>query len=121
MPPISIRNPDSLQAIIAAVILLLPVIYVCFRIMFFCYAWHARRFCRRNGYKILKWRWGPAFDESGTKMEHYLFEIICRDVHGERKLVRLWIWLLGVRRVLSDDKCPPELLGEEHTEPNAER
>jgi len=92
--------------IVVAGIVALPAFYAVHCGLTYCYLQHAHRFCRKNGYELLRWRCGPAFDKSGVKTEFSVFEIDCRDAHGERKLVRLLLWLFGIRKVLCDEKYP---------------
>jgi hypothetical protein len=93
--------------IIAAVLLALPLWCLAHFGLEYCYLIYARRFCNKNGYQLLRARGGPAFDDSGVKTESYLVELDCEDVQGQRKLVRLLIWVFGVQKVVSDEIYPP--------------
>lgn len=69
-----------------------------------CCLRHANRFCRHNGFAIMRFRCGPAFDQSGIKTEFTLIELDCLDDQKERRLFRLLVWVFGIRKVLSDEK-----------------
>jgi len=71
-----------------------------------CCVRHARKYCQRSGLEISRVRWQPAFAPSGVKTEFTLVQLDCRDVQKQRKLVRLLVWPLGVRKMLSDEKYP---------------
>jgi hypothetical protein len=71
-----------------------------------CCLRHALRFCRRNGFEVCRSRVGPAFDTSGIKTEFTVVELDCLDSQKERKLVRLLVWVLGIRKVLSTGDYP---------------
>jgi hypothetical protein len=71
------------------------------------YLAYARRFCRRSGLKLRRYRYGPWREEaSGVKTELVLFELDCVDTTGNRRFVRLLIWATGVRRVLANEVVP---------------
>lgn len=67
---------------------------------------HARRFCRRNRLEIARFRWQPAFDQTGVKTESTLVQLDCLDTQRQRKLLLLSVWPFGVRKVVSDEKYP---------------
>jgi len=67
---------------------------------------HARRFCRRQGLEVRRSRAGIAFDQSGMKTEFTIVELDCLDAQKQRKLIRLLVWLFGVRKVLSNEIYP---------------
>ena len=46
------------------------------------------------------------FDERGLKTEFTIVELDCLGRQKQRKLVRLLVWVLGIRKVLSDDIYP---------------
>jgi hypothetical protein len=92
--------------IVVAGILALPLFYAVHRGLNYCYLTHARRFCRQHGFAISRWRCGPEFNQSGVKTEFTVVELDCFDGQKQRRLVRLLVWLFGIRRVLSDDKFP---------------
>ena len=89
---------------IGAGILALPLFYLLHSTLNYCYLVHARRFCRRQGFEISRWRCGPAFDQSGLKTEFTLVELDCLDGQKQRRFVRLLVWVFGIRKMLSDDK-----------------
>jgi hypothetical protein len=96
----------EVMLIIAAGILALPAFVLVRHGLEYCYLLHARRFCTKNDYKVVRWKRGPAFDNSGVKTEFTAFELDCVDAQGQRKLVRLLIWLFGIRKVLTDEVWP---------------
>jgi hypothetical protein len=71
-----------------------------------CYVRHARGFCRRNGLELRRSRAGMAFDQSGVKTEFTIIELDCLDGQKQRKLIRLLVWVFGIRKVLSDEIYP---------------
>ena len=89
---------------VASGILALPMMYVVHRGLNYCCLRHAQRFCRQYGFAISRWRCGPAFDREGVKTEFTLVELDCLDGQKQRRLIRLSVWLFGIRKVLSDDK-----------------
>jgi len=110
MPSLFIASAklDSIQviAILAAGILGVPVFIIVHYGLEYCYLVYARRFCRKNGFKMVNWRSGPAFDESGFKTEFTIFELDCLDGQSQRKLIRLLIWIFGIRKMLSNENYP---------------
>lgn len=68
--------------------------------------WYAKRFCRNLGLAVSRGRYRIAFDESGMKTECTLVELDCLDAQGQRRLVRLLVWMLGVRQLLSNEGYP---------------
>ena len=67
---------------------------------------HARRFCRRKGLEVRRSRAWIAFEKSGAKTEFTIVELDCLDGQKQRKLIRLLVWLFGVRAVLEDELYP---------------
>ena len=66
----------------------------------YCYMWHARRFCRRNNLKILRWQAGYCFEESHgrrVKTELTALALDCRASDGERRVINLLVSLFGVK------------------------
>jgi hypothetical protein len=47
-----------------------------------------------------------AFDNSGVKTEFTIVELDCLDGQEQRKLIRLLVWVFGVRKVLIDEIYP---------------
>ncbi len=99
---------DTLEIIfmVVAGILALPLMYAVHCGLNYCCLRHARRFCRQNGLEVSKWRCGPAFEQSGIKTEFTLVELDCLDARKQRRLVRLLVWVFGIRKVLNDEKHP---------------
>jgi hypothetical protein len=71
-----------------------------------CCVKHARKFCRRKGLEVLRSRACMAFDNSGVKTEFTIVELDCIDGQKQRKLIRLLVWVFGVRKVLLDEIYP---------------
>jgi len=99
-------NAIEISLIVAAGILALPLMYAVHRGLNYCCLRHAHRFCRQHGFTISRWRCGPLFDDTGVKTEFTLVELDCLDGQKHRRLIRLSVWLFGIRNVLSDDKYP---------------
>jgi hypothetical protein len=93
----------DVRMLILVGVLTLPAFYLVHRTLEYCYLLRARRFCRKNGLKVVRWRCGPAFDRSGVKTEFSIVEMDCLDAQKERKLIRLLIWIFGIRKALIDD------------------
>jgi hypothetical protein len=89
--------------IVVAAVIALPAFYLVHRGLEYCYLLYGRRFCRKNGLKLVRWRCGPAFGKSG-KTEFTILELDCLDAQKQRKLVRLLVWIFGIRKILSDDE-----------------
>ena len=92
--------------IVAAGILALPMMYGVHCGLNYCCLKHAQRFCRQHGFAISRLRCGPEFEQSGVKTEFTLVELDCLDGQKQRRLIRLSVWLFGIRKVLSDEKYP---------------
>lgn len=71
-----------------------------------CCVRRARRWCKRKGLAVLRLRAGMAFDASGLKTEFTIVELDCLDGQKERKLIRLLVWIFGIRKVLNDEIYP---------------
>src|SRR5258706_9670497 len=71
-----------------------------------CCVRHARRFCRRKGLDVRRSRAGMAFGQSGGKTEFTIVELDCLDLQQHRRLIRLLVWVFGIREVLSDGIYP---------------
>ena len=67
---------------------------------------HAERFCRRHGLEIRRLRSQPECEQSGIKTESTLVQLDCLDEQGQRRLVLLSVWPLGVRRMISHEPYP---------------
>ena len=103
-----ILSASALQVIliITVGVLFIPLSYAVHCGLNYCYRAYARRFCRKKGLEMVRGRCRPAFDESGTKTEFTIFELDCLDAQKQRRLLRLLIWIFGVRRMLSNEKYP---------------
>lgn len=47
-----------------------------------------------------------AFDHSGGKTEFTIVELDCLDLQKQPKLIRLLVWVFGIREVLIDEIYP---------------
>lgn len=92
--------------IVLAVLVTGPLFYGVHCGLDYCCLKHARRFCRKRGLEVKRWRLGPAFDQTRAKTEFTLVELDCLDRQGQRRLVRLLVWLFGIRKVLGDEQYP---------------
>ena len=70
-----------------------------------CYLWFGRRFCKKRGLAVSRCRCGPAFI-GNVKTEYSIVEFDCADPQQGRTLVRLLVWIFGVRKVLSIEPFP---------------
>lgn len=70
-----------------------------------CCVWHARRYGSRRGLEVRRQRATMAFNASG-KTEYTIVELDCVDTGGQRRLLRLVVWVFGVREALFDGKYP---------------
>ncbi len=86
--------------ILAAAVVSLPLFFLVHWGVEYCCHLRARKFCRKNGLRVLRFRIGPAFDPSGIKTEFTLVELECLDGQSEQKLVRLLVSVFGIRKVL---------------------
>jgi hypothetical protein len=92
---------NGIVIIVVAAVIALPAFYFVHRCLEYFYLLHARRFCKENGLELVRWRCGPAFEKSG-KTEFTIFELDCLDNQKQRKVVRLLVWIFGIRKVLSE-------------------
>src|SRR5215469_4526913 len=86
----------GVAVVVGAGVLALPLFYFVHYGLEYCYLVHARRFCRRHGLELSRWRCEPACDKSGLKTEFTLVELDCLDNQKQRRLVRLLVWVFGV-------------------------
>jgi hypothetical protein len=96
-------DATAIIVIIVAAVVALPAFYFVHRGLTYFYLMHARRFCKRNGLVLVRWRCLPEFDKSGTKTEFTIFELDCLDAQKQRRLVRLLISLFGIRKIFPND------------------
>ena len=66
---------------------------------------YARAFCRRGRLDVRRWRAGPEF-QSGVKTEFTIVELDCLDYQRRRRLIRLVVWIFGIRKVLNNEAYP---------------
>ena len=92
---------ETLVVVILSGILVVPLFVWTHRFLTFCYVRSAYRFCRKKGLAPLIWRCCPALDDTGIKTEYTLMELDCEHPQDGRQIVRLQVWIFGVRKVLS--------------------
>jgi hypothetical protein len=99
---------DALRGVLILIVvfLSLPVLVLVHYGLERCYLMHARRFCRKNGFVLGKWRCGPAFNRQGVKTEFTIVELDCLDAQQQRKLIRLLVWVFGIRKIISNENVP---------------
>jgi len=73
-----------------------------------CYVRYGHRFCTKRGFTITKVRCGPEFEDSGAKTEYSVVEFDCVNPDGARKLVKLRVWIFGIKKVLGIEEFPEE-------------
>lgn len=88
-------------AIVAAGVLAIPLMWYVHRGLERCYILFGRRFCKKRGLTVSEARCGPEFEDSGVKAEYPIVEFECVTAEGVRQLVRLRVWIFGVKKVLS--------------------
>ncbi len=88
---------------IAVGIISVPLLYLVHRAFDRRCLRHARKHCAKLGYRIERWKVSPAFDSKGVKTEFTLVEFDCFDHLQQRRLVRLIVWVFGVRKTLIDE------------------
>jgi hypothetical protein len=64
----------------------------------------ALTYCRRRGLIPIKWRCASAYYD-GIKTEFTIVEVLCSDGNDLKSLVRLLVWIFGVKKVL-DGNAP---------------
>lgn len=79
-----------------------------------CYVRYGQRFCKKRALTISRVRCGPEIDDSGVKTDYSIVEFDCTTPEGIRKLVKLRVWIFGVRKVLSIDDFPKEEEGQQN-------
>ena len=94
-----------LGAIIAAFMVLMLGWYVHCGLDRFCTIL-ARRFCVKRGLAIHRSRTAIATGASAVKTEFTIVELDCIDSSQQRRLIRLLVWVFGVRELLSDENYP---------------
>jgi len=96
--------------ILAVVVLGIPaliyLLWLVHRTLDRCGIAYARRFCTRRGFAVQRSRSGMAFDQTGVKTEFTIVEVDCLDARQQRRLIRVLVWIFGIRRVLSDELYP---------------
>lgn len=70
-----------------------------------CYLLFGRSFCKKRGLAVSRSRCGPAFT-ARVKTEYSIVELDCVDPQKGRTLVRLLVWIFGIRKVLSIEPFP---------------
>jgi hypothetical protein len=93
-------------------ILPLPLLFFAHVVLERTYLAYAYRFCRKRGLTVQKWRKERVGESSFVELD-------CLDQEQRRRLVRLVVWIFGVRAVLSIEefsdeplsRAPPETEG----------
>ncbi len=85
-----------------------------------CYLRLAHRFCQKRGLTISRSRCGPAFDDRG-KTEYSIVELDCVHPQEGRQLIRLLVWVFGVREVLSIEPFPEEEQSSDETQESGQQ
>jgi hypothetical protein len=67
---------------------------------------HARRYCKKLGYRVQRSRWQPTFYKTRTKTEFTSVQLDCLNAEHERRLVLLRTHPFGVRELFKDEKYP---------------
>ena len=80
----------------------------------------AHRFCQKRGLTISRSRCGPAFDDRG-KTEYSIVELDCVHPQEGRQLIRLLVWVFGVREVLSIEPFPEEEQSSDETQESGQQ
>ncbi len=70
-----------------------------------CYLWFGSRFCKKRGLAVSRSRCGPTFI-GRVKTEYSIVELDCADPQKGKTLVRLLVWIFGIRKVLSIEPFP---------------
>ena len=91
----------TIIALVVVGILVIPLMWYVHCGLERCYVWFGYRFCRKHGYIISQFRCGPEFEPSGVKTEYSLVEFDCSTPEGKRILVKLRVWVFGIKKVLS--------------------
>lgn len=85
-----------------------------------CYLRLAHRFCQKRGLTISRSRCGPAFDDRG-KTEYSIVELDCVHPQEGRQLIRLLVWIFGVRKVLSIEPFPEKEQSSDETQESGQQ
>src|SRR5262245_15937919 len=96
----------GLALILGAAILGLPLCWLIHCSLQRICIWHAQRFCRQRHFNLCRCRGRPNFNYDGVKTEFTLVEIDGFDNNSQRRLIRLLVWIFGVRKVLCDQAYP---------------
>lgn len=102
-------NEPEIIFFLGAGVLIVLLMWVVHRGVDYCCLRHAWRYSRRNGVQVIRSRWRPECEASGIKTEFTLIELDCLDDRKQRKIVRLLVWVFGVRKVLSHENYPEAL------------
>jgi hypothetical protein len=92
---------ETLVVVILSGILVVPLFVWVHRALMFCCIRSAYRFCMKKGLSPTRWRYRPALDDAGVTTEYTLMELDCEHPQDGRQIVRLQVWIFGVRKMLS--------------------
>jgi len=104
----------TIIAIVVAGILFVPLMWWVHCGLERCYVCFGSRFCKKRALAISRCRCGPEFEDSGVKTEYSIVEFDCLTPDGVRQLVKLRVWIFGVRKVLSIEEYPGEEEGQQN-------
>ena len=107
-------DTPTIVAIVLAAILAIPLMWYVHCGLERCYVRYGQRFCKKRDLAISRVRCGPEFEDSGVKTEFSIVEFDCTTAEGVRKLVKLRVWIFGVRKVLGIDDFPKEKEGQQN-------
>jgi len=90
---------DTTNAIgaLVCIVLGLPAFYLVHLGINRCCLAYARRYCRRHNLSISNTRSALEIGKSGFKTENIVIELDCTDGDQNRQLVRLVVWIFGIR------------------------
>jgi hypothetical protein len=98
----------TIIAIVVTGILIVPLMWYVHCGLERCYVWFGHRFCKKRGFTISRVRCGPEFEKCGVKTESSLVEFDCVTPEGVRTLVRLRVWIFGIRKILTIEDFPED-------------
>ena len=96
----------TIALIVACGILIVPLMWYVHCGLEQCYVRFGHRFCKKRGLNVSRCRCDPEFEDSGVKTESSIVEFDCTTSDGVRQLVKLRVWIFGIRKVLSIEPFP---------------
>jgi hypothetical protein len=98
----------TIIVIVACSILVVPLLWYVHCGLERCYIRFGHRFCKSRGLTVSRFRCGPEFEDSGIKTENSIVEFDCIAPDGARQLVKLRVWIFGIRKVLRIEAFPKD-------------